>query len=249
MARKGPGPRLTCVRCPRRGGGVFCRLSREALRILDRVKASNVYVRGQVVFYEENAPLGAYCVFSGQVKLFRLGRGGKTRIVRIAGPGELIGLESVLTRQPYQATAEALEESVLCFVDKEALLRMIERSAALGAELAKRLGRDLIRAEVKLHDMTERPAQARIVSLLLDFHRAYQSLGREGAFPMLLPRQMLAEAAGVATETAIRLLGGLERQRLLVLRGSRVTLLRPEALRRIEGAHAASSGRGVGPSF
>lgn len=238
MARKGPGPRLTCVRCPSRAGGVFCRLSRKELRTLDRVKASNTYVRGQVVFYEENAPLGAYCVFSGQVKLFRLGQGGRTRVVRIAGPGEFIGLEAILTRQSYQATAEALEDSVLCFVDKETLLQMMERSAALGAELAKRLGRDLIRAEVKLHDMTDRPAEARLASLLLDFHRTYQSLGRKGAFSMRLPRSMLAEAVGVATETAIRLLGELERRRFIDVRGSRVAVLKPEALRRLEGARA-----------
>ena len=158
--------------------------------------------------------------------------------MRIAGPGELIGLEAILTRQSYQATAEALEDSLLCFVDKETLLQMIERSAGLGAELAKRLGRDLIRAEVKLHDMTDRPAQARLASLLLDFQRTYQALGRKGAFAMRLPRQMLAEAVGVATETAIRILGQFERKRLIVLRGSRVTVLKPEALRRLEGVGA-----------
>ncbi|MBI4387349.1 MAG: Crp/Fnr family transcriptional regulator [Elusimicrobia bacterium] len=206
------------------------------MRNLDKAKASNTYVRGQVVFYEDNAPLGAYCIFSGQVKLYRLGQGGKTRVVRIAGPGEFIGLEAILTRQSYQATAEALGESVLCFVDKETLLQMVERSAALGVELSKQLGRDLIRAEVKLHDMTGRPAQARMASLLLDFHRTYQSLGRKGSFLMRLPRQMLAEAAGVATETAIRILGELERKHLIVVRGSRITVLKPEALRRFESS-------------
>lgn len=234
MSARAPGAQrqqTRCGKCPQRSRGVFCRLSEKELSSLDKSKTANTYRRGQAVFYEGNAPLGAYCVYSGKVKLYKLGIDGKAQVVRLAGPGELLGHESLLSGRAYAATAETIEDSVLCFLDKNTLLRFMEHSPILALEVARHLSRHLLNAEEKLQEMTQKPASARMALLLLDLNRTCRTLGIPGSRAMRLPRQMLADMIGVTRETAIRILADFKQKRLISSQGQGVTLLSPEGLR------------------
>src|SRR3989338_9543222 len=112
-----PG-RLDCQHCSSRLLGVLCNLDDKGLDECDQHKTTNTYKKGQVVFYEGNQAYGLYCVFSGRMKLYKTGVDGKQQIMRIAGPGDLLGYRSLFADEPYHATAEALEDATICCIDK-----------------------------------------------------------------------------------------------------------------------------------
>ncbi|MBI4424868.1 MAG: Crp/Fnr family transcriptional regulator [Elusimicrobia bacterium] len=225
--------RIQCLTCRNRAKGAFCRLERRELERLDRSMTANLYRREQIVFFEGNPPFGVYCVSSGRVRLYRTGPDGRSQVVRVAGPGELLGHEALLSGLPFPATAEAIDDSMVCFIEKPAFLRLLEDVPALAVEVARALSRDLMRSQESLQSMTQRPASARLAALLLELD------GAAPGSPMRLPRRTLAETVGVAPETAIRILSGFKSRGLIACRGQSLTVLEPGGLARLAEPSAA----------
>ncbi len=60
--------------CPHRGHGLFCGLKRTDLLTLQREKVIKHYKRGQAIFYEGTPAAAIHCIYSGTVKLYKVGR-------------------------------------------------------------------------------------------------------------------------------------------------------------------------------
>ena len=86
-----------CLRCTFREQRLFCDLPREALTKFQAIKATSVYPKGTLLCLEGQAPRGVYLICSGRVKLSTTSRDGKTLILRIAQPGEVLGLHATVS--------------------------------------------------------------------------------------------------------------------------------------------------------
>ena len=86
-----------CSKCTLRKEGFFCRLGNDSLEAFERVKFTSSYPAGAVLFVEGQVPRGVYMLCTGRVKLTMASPEGKTIIVRIAEPGELLGLHSAIS--------------------------------------------------------------------------------------------------------------------------------------------------------
>ena len=86
-----------CQSCKVRVKGFFCQLSPPALADFNKTKSPATYPAGAVLFLEKQDPRGVFVLCEGQVKLSISSRGGKTLILRIAKPGEILGLMSRAT--------------------------------------------------------------------------------------------------------------------------------------------------------
>ncbi|MBL7684426.1 MAG: cyclic nucleotide-binding domain-containing protein, partial [Deltaproteobacteria bacterium] len=120
-----------CHQCAVRFGGVLCALKEEPLLELDHHKTVNRYKKGQIIFYEGNEPFGLYCINAGRVKLYKSGEEGRNQIVRIAGPGDLLGYRSLFAEEPYQATAEVMEEAEICCIDRNVFFPILAKNPEL----------------------------------------------------------------------------------------------------------------------
>ena len=103
----------------------FAGLSNGTMTELNRIKHTSSYPEGAVVLMEGQAPRGVYIVCQGRVKLMTTNSEGKTLIVKIAQPGEVLGLQSVVTEAPYELTAETLQPSQLAYIGREQFLRFL----------------------------------------------------------------------------------------------------------------------------
>ena len=110
---------LHCDNCPSKGDGIFCELEHLALDDVSDHKVVNSYKKGQTLFVQGNPPYGMYCVSNGNIKISQIGEDGKESIVRIASAGDVLGHRSIFTDQYYNATATAVEECTVCFIDKK----------------------------------------------------------------------------------------------------------------------------------
>ena len=97
-----------CVSCKLRCSSFFCSLSQESTRDLDEIKHVNSYPEGALVFVEGQAARGVYVVCQGRAKLMSTNRDGKTLILKIAEPGEILGLHSVIGGKAHELTLETL---------------------------------------------------------------------------------------------------------------------------------------------
>ena len=114
-----------CETCPSKGKGIFCELSNDELGEVSSQKVVNTYKKGQTLFVQGNPPYGMYCVSNGNIKITQVGEDGKEAIVRIATAGDVLGHRSLFTEQFYNATATAIDDTTVCFIDKKFIMKLL----------------------------------------------------------------------------------------------------------------------------
>lgn len=217
---------MKCDTCPTRIEGVFCSLPPDRLQDLDRCKKDNIVKKGQVLFDEGTPAQGVYCVFEGQLKLFKTGDQGRPQIIGIAKEGALVGHRAVLLDKPHSFTAEALVDSRICFVDKPTFSRMVIANSGVAQSLLKRLAQDLDAAENRLLDQVEKPVPVRLARLLLTLKSLYGRPVKKGTeITIHLTREEMAEMIGTTQETTIRLLSGFKKNGWVRLDHKSITLV------------------------
>ena len=96
-----------CVVCKLRNESFFCSLPAPILHEFEKLKISTVFPKGALLFVEGQTPRGIHMLCQGEVKLSTTSRDGRTLILRVARPGEILGLSSCISGSYYDVTAEA----------------------------------------------------------------------------------------------------------------------------------------------
>lgn len=222
---------LQCQTCKSRGEGVLCDLSEEHLKTLNAAKTTNHYQQNQVIFYEGNQPFGLYCISAGKVKIVKMDVEGHQQIVRLAGPGDLIGYRSLLAGVPYSATAQTLEDATICFIDKNTFFHILETHPATVFHVMKALAQDLGKAEHQIVNLSHKNIRERLAELLLIFEKKYGEKTPQGIhLNIRLTREELAELVGTTQESVIRLLSEFKQDGLVAVDGRDITLLNVKKL-------------------
>jgi len=97
---------------------VFSDLSDSDKEILFNHHSCNRYKKGEFIFKEGGRPGSLICLVEGKVKIFKEGVGGREQIIRLAKPGGFIGYRALFAKENYLASAIAIEESIVCSIDK-----------------------------------------------------------------------------------------------------------------------------------
>jgi len=223
--------RIACETCLTRRGGALCDLPPDGLAEFRRAGLTSVYRPRQVVFSEGNPPLGIYLVCHGMVKLYHSERFGREHVLELARPGAVLGeLVEDGAGEALSISAEAVEESQLCFLARDRIPALLERHPRLGWRLATALSRELGLARRKVRDLAFKGAESRLAGLLIEIAGEAGIGDADAPIPLLSSRRELAERIGVSTETAIRLLGRLARGGLIALERKAVRILDAEGL-------------------
>ncbi|PIP95112.1 MAG: Crp/Fnr family transcriptional regulator [Bdellovibrio sp. CG12_big_fil_rev_8_21_14_0_65_39_13] len=197
---------LHCKDCPSRENGIFCAMELASLEDISNHKVTNVYKKGQTLFVQGNHPFGIYCVSSGNIKVSKIGSDGKESIVRIVSAGDILGHRSLFTDQFYSATATALEDTKVCFIDKKYIMKTISENPEVSLEIINKLSRDMGAAESRITSMHQKNVRERLAELFLllkDTHGQKLDDGR-WKLDLKLTREEMATMIGTANETLIR---------------------------------------------
>ena len=92
----------------------------ESVERVERVPAE------AVLFREGEEPKGAFVIHSGQVELAFASKKGLVRPLRSAAAGNVLGLESIVSNQPYECTATTATPAKVGFIPKEQLQDLLE---------------------------------------------------------------------------------------------------------------------------
>ena len=157
---------------------------------------------------------------------FKTGSEGRDLIVRLARSGDAIGYRALISREPYYASAVALEDAQICFVPAEEFFRYIGDNPSFTMELIQTLSRDLRLAEERILRLAQKTVRERLadaLTLLLD------TFGADPADPHMvnvhLSREDFASLVGTATETVIRLISDFRTEGLIETPGKRIRIL------------------------
>jgi CRP-like cAMP-binding protein len=191
-----------CDLCSTKEQNPICS-SKEALELISKIRTTSRYKADQTIFYAGNDPLGIFTVQSGLVKLEVVSVKGTAHTLRLMGPGSIIGYRSLFANEPYHASAIAVEDSELCFLPKDGILRLTKENPQVALNLMSYLAKDLRAAEEKWVYQIDKDAPERVAEALLFLHEHF--LGQDWT------RREIAEWAGTTPETVMRTLSQFEK--------------------------------------
>jgi CRP/FNR family transcriptional regulator, polysaccharide utilization system transcription regulator len=212
----------------------FCQLA--GLPVPDRPPEITVnrYEPKHVFMHEGDPSLAIYCVRSGLVKLYKIGRSGDPLIIRLLGPGRLIGFRAVLAGEPYAASAEAVDSVTLCVIPGSYVQLLLGTSVEFNRRLLVLMAGELRMSEEQMMSLAEDSVRQRTARLLRSFlEEASLGTARDIALPVPLMRKEMAQMLGTSPETLSKVLHSLAREGVLRLTRSEILVRDPEALRTI----------------
>ncbi len=154
----------SCSTCDFRPDRPFCDMSTDALRDFDAIKSIGFYPKRSVLFAEGRPVRGIYILCDGRAKLSICAENGKKLTLRIAGPGELLGLGAVMSNTHYEVTAEVLDDSQVVFVRRKALTKFLREHRTVCMQVVYMLSQDLHGAYERVRNIGAiRPRRPRLL--------------------------------------------------------------------------------------
>jgi CRP/FNR family transcriptional regulator len=219
-----------CISCRLRREECFCNLSGPVLKAFSAISHQTTFPPDATLFVEGQTPRGVFLLCSGKVKLSTSSRDGKVLILKMAGPGEMLGLSAVISGGEYELTAETAMPCQVNFVSREPLLDMLQRYGEAGLRSAQALSREFQAAYRDIHDLIlARSSAGKLAKLLLSWTPPSAN-GKEVRVSSGLTHEEMAQMIGASRETVTRLLSDLRKKQLIRLEGSTLVIRNRMAL-------------------
>ncbi|MGA8765532.1 MAG: Crp/Fnr family transcriptional regulator, partial [Candidatus Acidiferrales bacterium] len=165
------------------------------------------------------------------VKLTISSSEGKTLILRIAKPGEVLGLMATLSGEPYEVTAETLRPCQVAFVRRDEFLRFIAQHPEASLGIVKLLTAHYHAACEQLKTVgLSASAPEKLARLLLGWSVGGEETKLGTRITLPLTHQEIAEFIGSSRETVTRTLSDFRSRHLVTLKGSTLMIADRPAL-------------------
>ena len=216
----------SCLTCKLRAERIFCDLPASALQTFENIKYATAYPQGAVLFVEGQMPRGIFVLCKGTVKLSINSPSGRTMIVKLAEPGEVLGLSATISGKPYEVTAETIDPCQVNFVKRDEFLHFLKDDVEACFKVAEQLSEKYHNAcnEVRSLGLSHSAAE-KLAKLLLEWScKNGESAKSEPRLKLRLTHEEIAQMIGASRETVTRLFSDFKKKQLLQIKGSTLTI-------------------------
>jgi CRP/FNR family cyclic AMP-dependent transcriptional regulator len=227
----------SCLSCPYREDRLFCNLPPAAVQGLAAITSAAAYPKGATLFVEEQASRGVFILCSGRAKLSTSSADGKTLILRISEPGEVLGLPATVTGKPYELTAEVVEAAQANFISRGDFLHFLREHGEAALRVAQQLGETYHSAIAEMRTIgLSHSAGEKLARFLLDLSADHDEGKGEVRLTLTLTHEEIAQMIGTSRETVTRLFADFKKKQLLQVKGSTLIITNRVGLEAVVGA-------------
>jgi CRP/FNR family transcriptional regulator, cyclic AMP receptor protein len=224
---------LGCASCTHRRPGWFCSLGSAVLADLE-LATSTISLPAQTLLFTQGEEARClYLICGGYLKL-TVGRNEHRRmVVRVAGPGSMLGLYAVLSHGVYEVSAESLTSAQLRPVERERFQGFLQTHKEAQMRAVQCICQEY---RFALQDSCRialaETVAARLGRLLLELaHQIGEHIdGGPPRFPLLLTHEEMASMVCTTRETVTRTLGQFRKDGWIAIEDSWISVLHPELL-------------------
>jgi len=201
---------------------------------LDRIAAATRQVhaeRGQVLFHRGDPATGFYVVVYGQVKLAFVAASGSEKVVDILAPGQSFGEAVMFTEEPHVVTAQALVDSLLLHVAKDAVFEEVAKDPRFARRMIGGLSRRMRQLVADLESYSMRSGTERVIGFLLSNCTTTAPDANELTVTLPTAKGVVASRLNLTQEHFSRILHDLAAAGLIEVRGREVRIRDCQRLR------------------
>ncbi len=207
-----------CNSCAQRIEANFCGVQDDVWMRLARVRTARIVPRGANIFMEGQAASGVYVLCSGRVKILTGSHDGRSIIVRIVQPGEVLGLSAALAGEAYEGSAITMEASSVSYVDRHDLIELINTDQAVAQKALQELSSVYRKAYARVCTLgLANSVSGRLARLLLEMCENGHRENGSARFRMPFTHEEIAEMIGTSRETVTRVIGNFRERGLIEL--------------------------------
>jgi len=212
-----------CEHCIIREFSSLKALNKDEIQRLVDCKTSILIKKGEIIFEEGDNINGIYCIKDGICKLTKLSANGKDHIVKLVKKGELLGQRSMISEEPVNLSAVALDDMQVCFIPRVEMMSFFDNNNQFSMNVMKAICNDLKESDDHMVAMAQKNVKERLAETLLYLDESFGK-NEDGSLHIQLSRDELAGMIGTATESCIRLLSEFNKLGLIELVGKKIVL-------------------------
>jgi CRP/FNR family transcriptional regulator, cyclic AMP receptor protein len=196
--------------------------------------SSASYPQGATLFIEWQPARGVFILCSGRVKLSTSSADGKTLILRISEPGEVLGLPATVTGTCYELTGDVIEPAQANFISRSEFLNFLKENGEAALGVAQQLGETYHAAVAEMRTIgLSHSAGEKLARFLLEWAANYPEEKGQVRIKLTLTHEEIAQMTGSSRETVTRLLADFRRRQLVQVMGSTLVIKNKSALQGI----------------
>jgi len=204
-------------------------LSESSIFAINQISHVRRRPKGTILFFEGDTASGVYVLSEGRANVLAANTEGKILILRVALPGDVLGLNSVLAGTSHSVTVETIQACRFAFIARDDFLKVIKEHTDACLYFAQRLGRECQSAYDVIRSMCN-PVSTRLARFLISCcAKGHETEGTVRAY-VVLTHETIAERICCSRETVCRTLGDFKRKGIAELVGTTLLVHDPAAL-------------------
>lgn len=211
---------------------LFKGISEQQIQALANIAIKQTYSKGETLFLQGDEGKGFFIVISGKVKVFKLSPKGKEQILEIFSNGEHFAEVPAFDGQCFPASATALETTQVLFFPRIDFLELLQKYPNLAIAMLAIFARHLRQFAHKIENLSLKEVPERLAAYLLylqERHNVSETIELD------MTKTQLAAFLGTIPETISRVLAKLSAEKLIMIDGSKITILDRQRLENLAG--------------
>lgn len=218
----------SCDTCIKKNYSIFSDLNEESIAVLHKNSFTVSYKKGELIYKEGTKPSELMCLQSGKVKAVRDVK-NKELVIGLYGSGNLIGFNTFLNDKSFNTSAVALEESVVCYINKDDFLSVFNACSALALKIVNVFSQQMEMCQKRMLTLMQSNLRGRLADALIVMSEIY-GINDDGTLNVLVPRRDIAAIANMTTANAIRTLSEFRKEKIVEIAKNKIKILKADTL-------------------
>ncbi|MBI4475010.1 MAG: Crp/Fnr family transcriptional regulator [Acidobacteria bacterium] len=215
---------------------LFRDLGPEDMEEIRRITTMKTWPAGTIFYSPDEQGEILFILKKGRVQLYWMSEEGKRVVLGYVEPHTAFGEMALTGQGMYDAFAEAVEESLICVMNRRDVEKLITAKPLVGIRLLDLMGKRLKEMEERLEQSLFRDVPSRLAALLLHLRAEL------GSDTIELTHEQVAERLGVYRETVTTALSNLRKEGLISIARRQIHVTNVPGLEKRAHGHRSSSG-------
>ncbi|MBI5784130.1 MAG: Crp/Fnr family transcriptional regulator [Rhodocyclales bacterium] len=203
---------------------LFSALAPEQIQRIAAAVREKQLAKGEMLFQKGDPARGFFIVVSGQVKLALPSAQGNEKVVEIIGARQSFGEAVMFMDRPFPVFAEALVDTKLLHIGKDAVFELIESDASFSRRLLAGLSMRLHSLVADVETYSLRSSAQRLIGYLLQHSPNEDEAVNSVEIKLPTSKHIIASRLNLTPETLSRILHDLADAGLIEVHGRIITV-------------------------
>jgi CRP/FNR family transcriptional regulator, nitrogen oxide reductase regulator len=197
---------------------LFTDISAQDRTVIVSAARERMFSRGQIIHIEGDDMRQVVLLTSGYAKMVQCGQNGSAVILRLCGPGELVGTLGVTMQARYRSTPQAIASSTALVWERDVFESLSKRFPSLRLNVAYILYKQLEDMEDRFREISTERVAPRLGRQIFRLVEQVGIPSNSSSVEINLTREELAQLIGTSLFTVSRLLSEWDRKGIVTTR-------------------------------